>query len=98
MWRGMHPMGPLCDLTRNAISGNALRARFNAAPTFFDLFLILSMPLRRNNDLAKQLWAVGDPVRLRILQLLPQTAECEHGNNVSTLAKRLGLSQPTVSH
>ncbi len=56
------------------------------------------MPLRRNNDLAKQLWAAGDPVRLRILQLLPQTPDCERGNNVSTLAKRLGLSQPTVSH
>ena len=56
------------------------------------------MPLRRNNDLAKQLWAVGDPVRLRILQLLPRTADCERGNNVSSLAKRLGLSQPTVSH
>jgi len=56
------------------------------------------MPLRRNNDLAKQLWAVGDPVRLRILRLLPQTPDCEHDNNVSTLAKRLGLSQPTISH
>ena len=30
------------------------------------------MPTRRNSDLAKQLWAVGDPVRLRILHLLPQ--------------------------
>ncbi len=56
------------------------------------------MPTRRNSDLAKQLWAVGDPVRLRILELLPQGAECEHGNNVSMLARRLGLSQPTVSH
>jgi len=53
---------------------------------------------RRNNDLAKQLWAVGDPVRLRILRLLPQTAECERGNNVSAMAEQLGLSQPTVSH
>ena len=56
------------------------------------------MPTRRNTDLAKQLWAVGDPVRLRILSLLPPAADCEHGNNVSTLARRLGSSQPTVSH
>ena len=56
------------------------------------------MPTRNNADLAKQLWAVGDPVRLRILRLLPQESHCEGGNNVSALAKRLGLSQPTVSH
>jgi len=56
------------------------------------------MPTRANSDLAKQLWAVGDPVRLRILRLLPQESNCEGGNNVSALAKRLGLSQPTVSH
>ena len=56
------------------------------------------MPTRANSDLAKQLWAVGDPVRLRILQLLPQTADCERGNNVSALAQRLGLAQPTISH
>ena len=56
------------------------------------------MPTRRNSELAKQLWAVGDPVRLRILGLLPTSEDCEHGNNVSMLARRLGLSQPTVSH
>ncbi len=56
------------------------------------------MPTRRNSDLAKQLWAVGDPVRLRLLRLLPRQADCERGNNVSSLAGRLGLSQPTVSH
>jgi ArsR family transcriptional regulator len=56
------------------------------------------MPIRNNTDLAKQLWAAGDPVRLRILRLLSPTADCEHGNNVSALAKKLGLSQPTVSH
>lgn len=37
-------------------------------------------------------------MRLRILRLLPPVADCERGNNVSMLAKRLGLSQPTVSH
>ncbi len=56
------------------------------------------MPTRSNTDLAKQLWAAGDPVRLRILHLLSPTADCEHGNNVSALGKRLGLSQPTISH
>ncbi len=56
------------------------------------------MPTRSNTDLAKQLWAVGDPVRLRILSMLSPTADCEHGNNVSALGKRLGLTQPTISH
>lgn len=48
--------------------------------------------------LAKQLWAVGDPVRLRILQLLPTESNCENACNVSTIAERIGLSQPAVSH
>ncbi len=56
------------------------------------------MPTRHNTDLAKQLWAAGDPVRLRILRMLSPQADCEHGNNVSALAKRLQLAQPTVSH
>ncbi len=56
------------------------------------------MPSRNDAELAKQLWAVGDPVRLRILRLLPQTADCEHESNVSGLAVKLGMSQPTVSH
>lgn len=51
-----------------------------------------------NDELAKQLWALGDPVRLRILQFLPYTPNCEHHNNVSQLAEKLGLSQPTISH
>jgi len=56
------------------------------------------MPTTHNSDLAKQLWAAGDPVRLRILRLLPSTADCENENNVSALAVRLKLSQPTISH
>lgn len=48
--------------------------------------------------LATQLWAIGDATRLRILQLLPDSAHCEHGNNVSQLAAKLGLAQPTISH
>lgn len=48
--------------------------------------------------LAKQLWAIGDPVRLKILRILPTTPTCEHACNVSKIAKRIGLSQPATSH
>lgn len=48
--------------------------------------------------LARQLWALGDTVRLRILRLLPSQPDCEHGNNVTEIANQLGLSQPTASH
>ena len=54
--------------------------------------------MKDETKLAKQLWALGDPVRLRILQLLPLSADCGHNNNVSQLAEKLGLSQPAVSH
>lgn len=50
------------------------------------------------DELARQLWAIGDLTRLRILRLLPDSANCEHGNNVSQIAEELGLSQPTISH
>lgn len=52
----------------------------------------------KNDELAKQLWALGDPLRLKILQSLPHTPNCEHHNNVSQLAEMLGVSQPTISH
>ncbi len=55
------------------------------------------MPLS-DEDLARQLWAIGDIVRIRMLRLLPRSEDCSHGNNVSQLAKKLGLSQPTISH
>ncbi len=48
--------------------------------------------------LAEQLKAVADPTRLRILQLLPPTRDCERVYNVSELAEELGIPQPTVSH
>lgn len=48
--------------------------------------------------LAKQLWALGDLARLRLLSLLPEQSNCEGRNNVSQLAERMGLSQPTISH
>lgn len=50
------------------------------------------------DTLAKQLWAIGDPVRLRILQILPTQPTCEEACNVSTIAERVGLSQPAASH
>ncbi|WOO39976.1 helix-turn-helix domain-containing protein [Rubellicoccus peritrichatus] len=53
---------------------------------------------KTDDELAKQLWALGDVVRLRLLALLPQTAECCEGMNVSQLAEKLEMSQPTVSH
>lgn len=48
--------------------------------------------------LAKQLWALGDPVRLQILQLLPTEPTCDNACNVSRIAERIGLSQPATSH
>lgn len=51
-----------------------------------------------DDKLAKQLWAIGDAVRIRILARLPDEANCQQGNNVSGLAEELGLAQPTVSH
>lgn len=48
--------------------------------------------------LASQLWAIGDPMRLRLLALLPESPNCEHENNVSRLAEVLDISQPSVSH
>lgn len=48
--------------------------------------------------LAKQLWALGDPVRLQILQILPTEPTCHNACNVSRIAERIGLSQPATSH
>jgi ArsR family transcriptional regulator, arsenate/arsenite/antimonite-responsive transcriptional repressor len=50
------------------------------------------------DHLAKQLWAIGDPVRLQILRILPTTPTCENACNVSKIAKLIGLSQPATSH
>ncbi len=50
------------------------------------------------DSLAKQLWALGDPVRLQILQMLPTEPSCENACNVSKIAERIGLSQPSTSH
>lgn len=48
--------------------------------------------------LAKQLWALGDPVRLQILRLLPTEPTCHNACNVSKIAEQIGLSQPATSH
>jgi ArsR family transcriptional regulator len=50
------------------------------------------------DTLAKQLWAIGDPVRLQILRILPSEPSCEDACNVSKIAERIGLSQPATSH
>lgn len=48
--------------------------------------------------MARQFWAIGDPVRLRILRMLPSEPSCEEACNVSKIAERIGLSQPSTSH
>ena len=66
------------------------------------IYLNMSMvTLEANLDigtLAKQLWALGDPVRLEIIQILPTGPSCHNACNVSTIAGRIGLSQPATSH
>jgi ArsR family transcriptional regulator len=42
--------------------------------------------------------ALGDPVRLRILELLPIGEQAGESPNVSELARGLEISQPTLSH
>lgn len=49
-------------------------------------------------QLARQLWTIGDVNRLRLLALLPHAPDCSSRANVSALAERLGLSQPAVSN
>ncbi len=71
------------------------------------IYLNLSIGVPNNSDnateldldlLARQLWTIGDVNRLRLLELLPDSPDCEHNNNVSQLAEKLGLSQPCVSN
>lgn len=50
------------------------------------------------DTLAKQLWALGDPLRLQILRILPTEPTCHDACNVSKIAERIGLSQPATSH
>ena len=48
--------------------------------------------------LSQQMKALGDPTRLRILELLPDVKKCSDVYNVSELAEELKIPQPTVSH
>lgn len=58
----------------------------------------VTLPAKTDEDLARELWALGDPVRLRLIRLLPRMADCSSRTNVTQLAEALELSQPTVSH
>lgn len=49
-------------------------------------------------QLAQIFKALGEPARMAILKLLPDSDDCKDVYNVSELAEELGLSQPTVSH
>jgi DNA-binding transcriptional ArsR family regulator len=49
-------------------------------------------------SLSRRLKALADPMRLRILALLPVGDRCEDVYNVSELAKETGITQPSVSH
>lgn len=47
---------------------------------------------------AKVFAALGEPTRLRIMQILPREPICEQMYNVIEIAEELGLTQPTISH
>jgi DNA-binding transcriptional ArsR family regulator len=49
-------------------------------------------------DLARCLWTIGDVTRLRLLELLPSSPDCDQGKNVTRLAEQLELTQSTVSN
>jgi ArsR family transcriptional regulator, arsenate/arsenite/antimonite-responsive transcriptional repressor len=52
----------------------------------------------REDRFAQSFAALGEPTRLRIMQMLPRQPICEQMYNVIELADELGLTQPTVSH
>jgi ArsR family transcriptional regulator len=51
-----------------------------------------------DDQFAKVFAALGEPTRLRIMQILPREPVCDQMYNVIELAEELGLTQPTVSH
>jgi ArsR family transcriptional regulator len=53
---------------------------------------------RRPDRFTRIFEALGEPTRLRIMELLPREPRCMDMYNVIELAAELGLSQPTVSH
>lgn len=52
----------------------------------------------KENQFAKIFAAMGEPTRLRIMQILPREPICDQMYNVVELADEVGLTQPTVSH
>jgi DNA-binding transcriptional ArsR family regulator len=54
--------------------------------------------IRNDRQFALIFAALGEPTRLRIMQMLPREAICRDMYNVVELAEELGLTQPTVSH
>ena len=55
-------------------------------------------PTAAVDPFARVFAALGEPTRLRIMQILPRQAICEEMYNVIELAEELGLTQPTISH
>jgi DNA-binding transcriptional ArsR family regulator len=55
-------------------------------------------PLTGEARFAQPFAALGEPTRLRIMQILPRQPICDQMYNVIELAEELGLTQPTVSH
>lgn len=53
---------------------------------------------REDVHFAQAFAALGEPTRLKIMQMLPREPICEQMYNVIELAEELGLTQPTVSH
>ncbi|MGC8624573.1 MAG: ArsR/SmtB family transcription factor [Phycisphaerae bacterium] len=54
--------------------------------------------LRNDEHVAAIFNALGEPTRVRIMQMLPCAAICQEMYNVIEMAEELGLTQPTVSH
>ena len=76
---------PSSDGSSAADRSSAAEARGLAEPSHVDCF-------------AKVFAALGEPTRLRIMQILPREPRCDQMYNVVELAEELGLTQPTVSH
>lgn len=98
---GVRPLrvGALADARgRGSVEGLAMTETMPSELTAPDLAENEAVARPADEELARQLWTVGDAVRLRILRLLPTDARCEGGMNVSQLAEALGLAQPTISH
>jgi len=55
-------------------------------------------PSSVDDRFAKVFAALGEPTRLRIMQILPREPICEQMYNVIEIADELGLTQPTISH